>query len=249
MHSDRERIIMDSRGITPLPQSVYLPPSEPMGTALQGMNMQYAMLEMHSENIAKADLPGYQKKIPVINSFAEYLGMQGLDTVLSTKVGRILNTQKPLDIALGTEGFFQKRLPDGEVQLTRDGRFQLSTDGQLLALDKSPILSASGQAIRFHKMPEDISLIKVDMDGTVSILDPVTKEPQKVDKLGIITISKKPVSKPDVKQGFVEFSNVLYFDEYSALVPVRRAFQANKQMFSNQSQLISRLIQELGRRS
>lgn len=234
--------------ITPIQQSLLLPPSDPISTSLRGMNLQYALLETHSENIAFADVPGYQKKIPVINSFAEFLGDKGLDIATSTTVGRLLNSQRPLDLALGTEGYFQKRLPDGQIQLTRDGRFKLASDGQLVSVDNCPILSSSGQAIRFRTMPNDISSIRVDSNGKISIVDPITKESKAIDKIGIVSQNKQPILALDVKQGFVEQSNVLYFDEYSSLMPIRRAFQANKQMFSNQSQLISRLIQELGRR-
>lgn len=220
---------------------------DPMAISVRGMTQQIHLLNFYTDNISYADIPGYQRKVPVVTSFAEHLGMKGVDTVLDTSVGRIHSTLRPLDFALNTKGYFQKMHADGRVELTRDGRFKLDKDGNLLSNDGMPILSRQGTPIQLPFIPDNLEHVKVKPDGWMSILNPQSGKTVQVAQLGIASQNGSFADEVDVRQGFVEESNVFLHEEFVALVGPKRAFQANRQMFLTQSTALGRLIQELGR--
>ena len=205
-------------------------------------------LKMHTDNIANFGVPGYQKKLPVATSFVEYLGPDGIDEVHSTEIGRLRRTKRSLDFALNTVGYLQRLNAAGGVELTRDGRMKLDKDGNLLSLDDKAILSSAGAPIRFPFVPENIDTqITVGTDGRMTVLNPKTQKTEFVGKIGIVTTHGVMAENIDLKQGFVEDSNVMLADEYVHMMPIRRHFEANRQLFIIQSDQLSRTIQELGR--
>ena len=78
--------------------------------------------------------------------------------------GPINPTGNPLDVALQKEGYFVVDTPDGE-RYTRNGRFQLDEQGQLVTQHGFPVQSAAGAPFFFG--PEDLK-IEIAGDGTVS---------------------------------------------------------------------------------
>jgi flagellar basal body rod protein FlgG len=220
---------------------------DPMGIALRAMSMQMQILNTHADNIAYADTPGYQRKIPVVTSFAETLGLKGLDTTVDTSVGKIRYTQRALDVALTSKGYFQKLMPDGRVELTRDGRFKLNAKGVLLSEDNLPILSQSGKPMTLPFVPEDLKNLKIKANGQIQLIDARSGQIAELGSLGIATENGSPSSQFEVRQGYEELSNVFMHEEAISLVGPRRNFQANRQIFLTQSQVLSRLIQEMGR--
>lgn len=219
--------------------------NDPMAISLRGMNLQIKFVQCATENLANTDIPGYQRKIPVVTTFANQLGYKGVDTQIDTTVGRLHDTRRPLDTAINGEGYYQKLSPTGSVELTRDGRFRLDKDGYLLSTDQKPILSRQGSKIKFPFIPARLENIKIKPDGWIEAIDPSTQVATKVAQLGVASQQGKIVENTDIRQGFVEESNVLIYEEYANLVG--QGIQANRQMFLTHSQNLSRLIQELGR--
>lgn len=220
---------------------------DPMTISVRGMTTQIYLLSFYTDNLAYADIPGYQRKVPVITSFAEHLGINGIDKATDTSIGRIHSTLRPLDFALNTKGYFQKLQADGSVELTRDGRFKLDKTGRLLSNDGLPILSRQGTPIQLPFIPDKPDRIKVKPDGWITIVDPQSGKTHQVAQLGIAISDGKLADEVDVRQGFVEESNVFIHEEFVSLVGPKRNFQANRAMFLTQSQALTRLIQEMGR--
>lgn len=219
-----------------------------MTVSIQAMATQMAVLKAHTDNIAHFGVPGYQQKNPIVTSFVEYLGPDGVSTVTSEEIGRLRRSGQPLDTALATPGYFQKLQKSGQVELTRDGRFKLDKDGTLLTLDDSKVLSAAGTPIRLPYIPEDPEKqVHIDKDGTLTLYDLKTGEAQSVAQLGVVSSQGTVLADVDVKQGYVEDSNVFLQREYTELIAPRRQFEANRQLFIVQSDSLSRMIQELGR--
>mgnify|MGYP006200332063 CR=1 FL=1 len=69
----------------------------------------------------------------------------------------------------------------------------------------------------------------------------------RVGALGVVSQDGSTAAEVDVKQGYVEDSNVYLQKEYTSIMPVRRQFEANRQLFIMQSDQLSKMIQELGR--
>jgi flagellar basal body rod protein FlgG len=221
-----------------------------MFVATQAMANTMNILNVHTDNIANYGVPGYQKKAPVVSQFAEYLHPSDVvDKITDQRVGRIRLSGNPTDFALAKPGYFQKLDPStGTVQLTRDGRMKLERDGTLVSLDGKSILSSAGTPIRLPSVPQNLSKqLTVESDGTLTFYDPKTGKADPLGKLSVVNPDGTVVSEPEVKQGFVEDSNVFLQQEFAGIMPLRRFFEANRQVFLIQSDSLSKMIQELGR--
>lgn len=221
--------------------------NDPMHIAVQGMTTQIHLLKIHTDNIAFADIPGYQKKAPVITSFTQFMGKRGISKATNTEIGRIHKTDRPLDLALASKGYFQVKLQDGQVKLTRDGRFRLDEKGNLLSIIGEPVLSKQGVPIRLAHVPADLKEIKIHPDGWIEALNPETGKIEKMAQVGVASEDGTFADEVHIRQGFSESSNVFLHEEYVGIVPAKRNFQANRQVFLIQNQLLSKLIQDLGR--
>ena len=216
-----------------------------LSTAIRGMHLQSEFFRIGSDNISGASKVGYQGKKAVLSSFAEYLGPYALSEVKDTTPGRIMQTDNPLDLACANETYFQYQTPDG-IKLTKDGRFQLDKDGWLKTIEGHKVLSKTGLPIKFAQIPDDLRNIKVNADGEISILNKLTMEQEPVDTIGVASENGVAVSSADIKQGYVENSNITLQEEYLKLLAPRRTFQACRQMFIIQNSALSQVVSKLG---
>ena len=214
-------------------------------SSIRAMHVATELLGITNENVTGFDKVGYQRKEAVLSSFSEYLGVNGISKNVDEKVGRIMVSEKPLDIALANKGYFQIQTPYG-VQLTRDGRFKLDKDGSLLTLEDNKVLSDSGVPIKLHRVPEDLKEVVVNRKGTVSVFNKQTRKLETVANLGIVDSNGMAVLSPDVKQGYNEYSNVSLQNEFLAVMPTVRNFEANRQMFIMNNTNMQKAIGQLG---
>jgi len=214
--------------------------------SLRGMHLQTGIMGNINDNINGFNKVGYQRKVPVVASFAELIGIHALSEVADTKVGRIKRTENPLDFAIAKEGYFQYKASSG-VELTRDGRFKLDKDGNLLTLENNPVLSINGQPIKFKLLPAKLEDVQVDKEGKISVLNTKTNKFVYIDQLSVVSNKGQYLSDIDVRQGYTEDSNVSLHSEFMSMIPVRRNFEANRQLYMIQNDELTRVIQELGR--
>ncbi len=55
--------------------------------------------------------------------------------------------------------------------MTRDGRFKLDKNGNLLTLNDSKVLSDSGVPIKLHIIPENLQQVVVNAKGVISVFN------------------------------------------------------------------------------
>lgn len=214
-------------------------------SSLKAMQVQSELVGVSNENIGGFDKIGYQRKDSVVSSFKEFLGVDGISTTIDDKVGRISSTDNPLDLALATKGYFQTSSKDG-IKLTRDGRFKLDKAGNLLTLDDSKVLANNGSAIKLPIVPDKLSDILINSNGTVSVFNKKTNKMEQAATIGVVDSNGSIVFNPQVKQGYNEYSNVSLEREFLGLMPVIRNFEANRQIFMIQSQNLTKAISQLG---
>jgi flagellar basal body rod protein FlgG len=213
--------------------------------SLRAMHVQSELIAMSNENVIGFDKVGYQRKDPVVSSFTEFMGVHGLSQTVDDKVGRIMASDNPLDVSLANKGYFTIETPDG-IELTRDGRFKVDKDGNLLNLVDCPVLSNTGTPIKLPVVPKDPKEIVINAKGLVSVFNPKTNKLEDVGYLGVADSTGALVMDPQVKQGYNEFSNVSLQDEFISMMPVRRNFEANRQIFMIQNQTLQKVISQLG---
>jgi len=214
-------------------------------TSIKAMQVQSALVDIANDNIGGFDKVGYQRKEAVISSFSEYIGANGISTSVDDKIGRILASGNPLDLALATKGYFQTQTADG-VKLTRDGRFKLDKDGNLLTLTDGKVLADNGSPIKLHIVPENLKEVVVNAKGTISVFNKATNKLESVANIGVVDANGAVAMKPEVKQGYNEYSNVALEREFFGLMPPIRNFDANRQIFMIESSNLSKTISQLG---
>ena len=212
---------------------------------LRAMQVQSELMGIHNENITGFDKVGYQRQEAVVSSFTEYLGVDGISKSTDDKIGRIMMTKNPLDLAIANKGYFQIETDTG-VQLTRDGRFKIDKTGNLLTLDDNKVLSNAGMPIQLHIVPDDLKKIKIDDNGALSVFNDKTMKMEAVATVGVVDARGAIVTEPKVKQGYSEFSNVALQNEFIEMMPVIRNFEANRQVFLIQYQNLQKVINQLG---
>lgn len=216
-----------------------------MRASIRAMHVQSEVLGMINENVAGFDKVGFQRREPVVSSFTEYIGVHGLSNTIDDAVGRIMVSKNPLDITMANKGYFQIQTPEG-VKLTRDGRFKLDKSGNLLDLEDNPVLSDAGLPIQLPVVPDNPSQVVVNTKGKVSVWDKTSNQLVEAGYLGIVDSNGIAVLNPDVKQGFNEHSNVVLQNEFLAIKPVVRNFEANRQIFMLESSNLQKVISQLG---
>ncbi|MCM1004638.1 MAG: hypothetical protein NC408_09920 [Candidatus Gastranaerophilales bacterium] len=216
-----------------------------MKASIRAMHVQSEVLGMINENVTGFDKVGFQRREPVISAFTEYLGIHGLSSTIDDAPGRIMTSANPLDIAMANKGYFQVQTPEG-VKITRDGRFKLDKVGNLLDLEDNPVLSDAGMPIKLPVVPENATQVVVNAKGKVSVYDKNSNELLEAGYLGIVDSNGMAVLNPDVKQGYNEYSNVVLQNEFMAVKPVVRNFEANRQIFLLESSNLQKVISQLG---
>ncbi|MCQ2957730.1 MAG: flagellar hook-basal body complex protein [Candidatus Gastranaerophilales bacterium] len=219
-----------------------------LSTSIRGMHMQTSQINNIAQNIAGFDKPGYQRIENVVSSFSEYVGVHGLSTVVDDKVGRIYATGHDLDLALAKKGYFQYVTPNG-VKLTRDGRFKMDKNGYLLTNENYNVLGKDGMPIRFVNVPDDLKHVKISTSGDIEVYNKLNGEMEYIASLGIVDKTGSLADEADVRQGYIESSNVRSETEIMDLVPMQRNFQANRQMFITQNNMLNKTIQSLSQNS
>jgi flagellar basal-body rod protein FlgG len=195
-----------------------------------------------------------------------YLGT-GVRVVATEKVntqGSLTNTGNSLDVAVQGKGFFQVLMPDGTLAYTRDGSFQLNSQGQLV--------TSSGYQIQpAISIPSTATSITIGADGTVGAMVAGSSAPttigqlQLVDFINVAGLEPKgqnlltesaasgapQIGTPGVNglgtllQGNVEGSNVNVVQELVAMIETQRAYEMNSKSIETTNQMLNYLTQNL----
>ena len=146
-------------------------------------------------------------------------------------VGSLRQTANPTDVAIDGQGFFVVSTPNGE-RYTRGGSFRLDEKHQLVDNDGRPLLGTKGP-IKLLDAP-----IEIDEKGEVKqngqIVDTLRMEtapkgtdvPREGETLWIPPANKQVLKPADrnVKQGYIEESNVNSMTALIDMVSVQRAY-------------------------
>lgn len=212
---------------------------------IRAMRMQSVLMGITNDNVVGFDKIGYQRKIPVVSSFAEFIGEDAISTVTDDTVGRLGFTENPLDVALAEKGYFQILSKDG-IKLTRDGRFKMNKEGEILSLDGNKVLTNMGTPLVLPVVPEKLQDISIDLNGVVRVLNAKTRKFETAGTLSVVTQDGLAVINPNVRQGYNEYSNVSLQTEFMQAMPYPKTFEANRQLYMIQNSNLQRVISSLG---
>jgi len=169
--------------------------------------------------------------------------------------GALLNTEEPLDLAIQGNGYFKIQTPDG-MRYTRDGRFNLNANREVVSVDGYYLMDDADQKI---SLPEG-SIIEINSDGTIfldqeevttisvsSFKDEIASLVRSNDNTFEASTAPDGESTGSVSQGYLESSNVDVAQLMTQMVSVVRSYEAAQQLVSIQDELLGRSISTLGR--
>jgi flagellar basal-body rod protein FlgG len=184
----------------------------------------------------------------------------GVRTVATEKLftqGNVVETGNPLDTAINGRGFFQVLLPDGAIAYSRDGSFQLDSDGNIVTAMGMPLQPGL-------TVPSETVSLTVGADGTVSALVSGTSAPTQIGTLqladfinptglqamGENLFSETASSGPPqtgtpgqsglglLVQGSLESSNVNVVEELVNMIETQRAYEMNSKAIATTDQML-----------
>ncbi len=165
------------------------------------------------------------------------------------------------------QAFFTVGTPDGEQRYTRNGSFRTTEDGTLINSDGLPVLGANGQPIVVQGTWDNIS---VSPDGR--LLDKTTNAPlagnprlmlTRVDNPndliregnGMFRYAGQPGGiaqvqageRVEIRQGFLERSNVDSSQSMVDMMAALRAYQANQKVVQFYDRSLDKAVNEVGK--
>jgi len=228
-------------------------------------------LDLAANNIANQDTVGF--KVEELTSRTDPISpprftsnLSPVNYVLDTGVardfgqGELTQTGNPLDVALQGQGFFTVQTANGP-RYTRDGRFTLDPQNQIVDQKGEPVLSTTGTPIVVDPQKGAITIAK---DGSVS--QSANGQATQIAQIGVVqfanlsALSKQgsnqysetsgqatvPVTNAKIMQGFMEHSNVNTVKEVTSLISIGRAYDRMQDILSSTQDLSSKAVDSLG---
>lgn len=235
-------------------------------TAASGMIAQQLRVEVISNNLANVNTSGFKRSRAHFEDLL-YQTVQGpavvgnpdAESLPAIQIGRgtrlsavqridaqgpIEPTNRPLDLAIEGDGFFQVHLPNGSIAYTRDGSFNISDQGVLVTSGGYGLLP--GIAI-----PPEASQLGISRTGVVTAIMGDTASPVELGRIelarfanspGLLALGENlyaetPASGPPVVgmpqeegfgrllQGALEGSNVEIVQEMVDMIAALRAYE------------------------
>ncbi len=234
-------------------------------------------MDVTSNNLANISTIGYKKDVTISQSFPEILtkrindkatGTSGSDNIGTMSLGsdiaevftqytlgNIIETKRPTDIAINDDstGFFVIDV-NGTQMYTRNGSLTIDSNGYLITTTGYPILGQAGQIQvnndNFHLEADG----RIYADGryidTLQIMS--FADTGQLEKYGdnIVRAQGEPVTiefNGQLKQGFIEDSNVNPIQEMVEIINVMRSYEANQKVIKAYDDSLDRLINEVGK--
>ncbi len=249
-----------------------------------GMEAQQTQLDVISHNLANVSTTGFKRGNAVFEDLMYqnlrqvganntdqsqlptglHLGL-GVRTVATTRAftqGSLQQSGNNLDVAIKGNGFFQVTQPDGTVAYTRDGSFQVDSQGRLVTSNGLPI--ANGVTI-----PPNAQSVTISAEGTVTAMVPGNTAPQPIGTIALANFvnpaglepkgqnlftetaaSGQPTSGTPganglgaLMQGYLETSNVNVVQELVSMIQTQRAYEMNSKAIQTSDQMLQKLGQ------
>lgn len=252
--------------------------------AKTGLDAQQTNMDVISNNLANVSTNGFKRSRAVFEDLLyQTLRQPGAQSSQQTQVpsglqlgvgvhpvaterihlqGNLQQTSNPLDVAVNGKGFFQILMPDGSTAYTRDGSFQVDSQGQMV--------TSSGYAVQpALTIPADALSVTIGRDGTVSVVQPGSTTATQVGSLQLANFinpaglqslgenlyaetaaSGAPSANTPgtnglgvLNQGFVETSNVNVVEEMVNMIQTQRAYEINSKAITVSDQMLQKLTQ------
>jgi flagellar basal-body rod protein FlgF len=230
--------------------------------AAASMRAESARLDSVSANLANMLTPGYKRQLPATTG--QFIDLVNADfgsaqssaaPSIDFKPGPLRNTGNALDLAIEGDAFFELSL-DGQNFYTRQGNFMLDAQGRLQTADGATVQGVSGD-IKLESANARVDAQGRVFEGDTQVaqlrlvrFDQVTRL-RSVDNVrfvqGQAEISAMgDATRANVRQGFVEASNVVTAEEMVRLMESMRRFEGGQRVILWFGEMGDQVRQRLG---
>jgi len=247
--------------------------------AKTGLDAQQTRMAVISNNLANVNTTGYKYSRPIFNDLLyQTIRQPGAQSSQNTEIpsglmigtgvrtmatqkfysqGTIIQTENPLDLAITGNGFFEILMPDGLTSYTRDGSFQLNSQGQVVTSNGYNLQPAI-------TVPANTISVTVGEDGIVSALVAGSTAPTQIGSIQLSDFINptglQPIGDNLLKetvasgtattgtpglaglgktvQGSLEASNVNVVEELVNMIETQRAYEMNSKAISTSDQML-----------
>lgn len=216
-----------------------------------------------ANNVANASTPGFRREEIKFEAMLDQAASEPVafastgDTFIKRDPGQTIRTGNPLDVAVQGDAWLGIQTPSGTVY-TRDGRMQITPDGQLQSIAGYPMLDVGGAPIQIDP---NAGPLQIASDGMI------TQNGLQLGAIGLFTIDAdaslsrfensgvipdKPAvpaldfNRFGVVQGHIEGSNVNPMWEMSQLILASRSYDAVSNAIDQSEGSLREAIKSLG---
>jgi flagellar basal-body rod protein FlgF len=221
-------------------------------TAMTGANAAANRQAVLSNNLANVSTNGFRAELATYRAVP--LRGDGATTrvfALETTAGHLdkpgpaMRTDRNLDAMVSTNSWFSVQGPDGTEGYTRNGHFEVATDGTLTTGNGLPVLSNGGAPIT---VPQGAT-VSIGRDGNISakvgnqpantigrlkLVTPTPDDPIRRGEDGLFrAVSGDPLNNDDTAQlqvGVLEGSNVNAIETMVGMIQSARQFEAQMRL-------------------
>jgi flagellar basal-body rod protein FlgF len=176
---------------------------------------------------------------------------------VSRRTGPIAKTDNPLDVAIQGEAWFAFNGPNGAVY-TRDGRFKMNENGDLLTVEGYQVLDAGGAPIALDPMAGSPTISRdgtimqgTNQVGAIGIFN--LRNDSKLSRFGNSGVMSsipgevvQDFNSTGVQQGYSEGSNVNPVLEMTKMIAVQRNFDSAATTIQESESTLMDAIRTLG---
>ena len=254
--------------------------------AKTGLDAQQTRMTVTSNNLANVNTNGFKKGRAVFEDLLyQNIRQVGASTSQDTQApsglslgtgvrvvatektytqGNLTQTSNSLDLAIQGRGFFQILMPDGTLGYTRDGSFQVNSQGEMV--------TSSGYALQPGiTIPDGAQSVSIGSDGVVSVQVSGQSSPTQVGSIQLVDFMNPAGLQPrgenllvesaasgtaqtgtpglnglgSLAQGSLESSNVNVVEELVNMIETQRAYEMNSKAISTSDQMMEFITQQL----
>ena len=235
------------------------------------MTMQMAQMDTLTNNLANISTRGFKREELFVNELTKKINERnGLDFAKNMAVpyagaridfsqGPLEGTNRPLDVAISGDGLFSVETPEGEAY-TRDGRFALNQGGLLVTSDGHSVLGEGGP-IEINVQENFTTEILINGSGEILIDGNVIDKLKTISTANSVDFSKigsnlfqlkngiEPTALEtiEVKQGFLENSNVDSITEMVTMIDLMHQYEMGQKMIRAQDTILGKASSDIGR--
>lgn len=237
--------------------------------SMQALQLLMRAQEVTANNLANINTPGFKGDKLFYRAFMEELDGRRVASVQAGQTVRMAqgafeSTGNPFDFAIEGEGFFTVE-QEGNRFLTRDGRFELDSEGFLTDGNGARVLGESGP-VHLPQLIES-GRIRSDVEVEVNKHGAITVNGERQDRLSLVRmddvsalerrsnaylqapegVELAPDDQSQVMQGYYESGNVEPLQELVSMTRNMRLFESQQRAMRTTDEMLSQATNRLGR--